>query len=106
MAEPSGESCEGCRFWVRTPDGEVHENDFVGRSDKTGEVEIGECRRFPPALDFEKWHHDCAESRKTVLHHLGGIPVVDPAAASNACVNSRWPVTAVYDWCGEFRPRE
>ena len=70
-------TCGNCTFWERFSDGE-------------GDVNFGECRRYPPNVpvhskDPELVYYNHGKDFKTVYH------------------TSVWNTqTELYDWCGEF----
>ena len=68
-------TCGNCTFWERFSDGE-------------GDVDFGECRRYPPNVPVHSKDPELVYSgkeNKTVYH------------------TSVWNTqTELYDWCGEF----
>jgi hypothetical protein len=74
--------CDQCRFWQRLPDGH---QELAANADEEG----GQCHRFPPVLNTAHLHKVSRPEEEVFFF-------------------SAWdfPVTAAFDWCGEFKPRE
>lgn len=93
------ERCEACRFWERTSKGELYPFEGPPDTDEdTGEPLIGQCQRHPPTLvgllvdrclKLPLYANNHAtHNASTVIRHA-----------------SRWPVTWIDDWCGEWKPK-
>ncbi len=70
---PRPERCETCRFWTD-----------------------GDCRRFPPVLNF---NYGLIEGIELVLK---GVTAAEECCDMTA--ESVWPTTTATEWCGEWKP--
>ncbi|TJU79703.1 MAG: hypothetical protein E5Y15_23195 [Mesorhizobium sp.] len=78
----STEECSLCRFWMK-------------RSDPTGELGGGYCRRFPPFFPSALRIWTVGEARN--------IADIEP---SGGFLDDAWPNVHQQSWCGEFQSRE
>lgn len=101
MAEERKERCETCRWWDRADKGSLYpaESEVGAHLSETHEgLDVGECRRFPPAVSDE-------QARRVLRIGIYRPDVYDclPLGVLNAA--TVWPHTAEWDWCGEWRAK-
>ena len=96
MSQPT---CETCRWWVRLNEGDLFDEES-GCLTTDGRVHVGECRRFPPSVDYVE------------LSRLANRRMASAGTANDGLANAHrnlatgFPITHDVTFCGEHTPRE
>lgn len=92
-------TCKTCRWWKQTEKGDLYEGEAdLLIDDETDEIMVGECRRYPPQMDFVERNR--LREATTEVHVFAN----DNRETCNRSTATRFPIVDDGCFCGEHQP--
>jgi hypothetical protein len=97
------EVCIQCKFWEPLSErwGPLYDGDVTEAGMKALE-NIGACRRFPPTRE----PISSSAEPNIETHDVLFLPLVEGGTEQASYPRTEFPVTNMFDWCGEFKWRK
>jgi hypothetical protein len=106
LIQTTHEICGKCKFWRPSIH---HTNCFFIEIDSGPKFpEVGHCRRNPPVLgpvvDLDEDRQGEGPALQTLIDGSGDLFDIEGFGVASHAIGM-WPLTAITDWCGEFKER-